>query len=183
MGRLKTPRIKIPHGKQFTIRSRELLQEKTERTLRYMVRRLDPPLPRWEKLTYHQDVVVDKDVGTAYGWRFEVHHLPKAMVTHVNGDTTWTEPAPYRACFLLVQEYQESTPCIFLQWLSHLGDMFSSEMDAQRVGGAFDFDPLRAIEFYRREKRIGQEGVQAQLYRPPPPLKEPELKLRRFDIK
>ncbi len=34
MGRLKTPRIKIPHGKQFTIRSRELLQEKTERTLR-----------------------------------------------------------------------------------------------------------------------------------------------------
>jgi hypothetical protein len=176
-------RIKIPPGKQFTKRSRELLQEKTERMLHRMIKQLDPQLPKWEKKTYHEDVIVDPVAGTAYGWRFEVHNLPKSTLTRVNGDTTWSEPGPYRVCFLLVQEYRESKPCIFLQWRSHLGDSFPSEMDAHRVGWAFDFDPLRAIEFYRREKRIGQEGVHAHRYQPPPAEPQPlRPKFRRLDL-
>lgn len=184
MGRVKKPKIKIPDGKELSWVSRDRLEKKVTKLHRAAVKAKHPKLDqgRWQGWWSTYRVVYDPDKHTAYIIYFEHRQFRK----HTGRRRGLNARGPSEGHFLTVLEYLEPTPCIYMEWLEHDYDEYRScARDGLRVLGAFDFDPLKAVEFYTRECKRCYGSVSAKQYEPlpQPQSKEPELKLRRFDIK
>lgn len=187
MGRVKKRKVKIPAGKNFTSRSREMLQDKTTKILYKLARERHPDIGHYHAgTTTCLRPVHDRDNHTVYMIAFRECVLPKPRTPRRRiGESAYDASLrrkPIAAQFLVVQEYLEPQPLIYMEWIVYENSMFGSKTDAQKIFGAFEFMPLKAIEFYARECKRCYGGLYPRKYEPPPLSKEIEPKLRRFDI-
>lgn len=182
MGRVKQPKVKLPGNKELSWVSRDRLEKKVTKLHRAIVKEKHPKLDqgRWQGWWATYRVVYDRDKHTAYIIYFEHREFRK---NKTRARTFDSRRGPTDGHFLTVLEYLEPKPCIYMEWLEYNFDEYRScARDGLRVLGAFDFDPLKAIEFYTRECKRCYGSVSPKQYELPAEPRHPEVKLRRFDI-